>query len=211
MGAVDAQNPGGLHNPRVLGIPAGRAANFGIVFFGLLRHHVHKLITPASQVNRKSNYFVMVLDRIEKLRVRLGLTKAEVYEKLEISQPMISMMRAGKRQLSVKAMRRLEAAEIEAGLSDALPPGRSRDRPGKQGDSGDFGKNMADPEGADKADIEAVIKMLNDLTKTVAAHGEILKALSESLPQQIASTEAATAKQTRRLNKLVKDTDPPVT
>lgn len=70
----------------------------------------------------------MVLDRIENLRVRLGLTKSEVYEKLEISQPMISMIRAGNRQPSIKTMRRLEAAELAAGIpppsraSSAAPP-----------------------------------------------------------------------------------------
>lgn len=76
----------------------------------------------------------MILERIENLRVRLGLTKAEVYEKLQISQPMISMLRAGKRQLSVKAMRRLEAAEVEAGLASPSPGRRSHDRRGNQGE-----------------------------------------------------------------------------
>jgi transcriptional regulator with XRE-family HTH domain len=89
-------------------------------------NHVHKLITPPLQVNRKSNYFVMVLDRIENLRVKLGLTKSEVYEKLEISQPMISMIRAGQRQPSIKTMRRLEAAEVAAGLKKPPPEEPSR-------------------------------------------------------------------------------------
>ena len=77
----------------------------------------------------------MVLERIEKLRVKLGLTKAEVYEKLQISQPMVSMIRAGQRQPSMKSMRRLEQAEIEAGLAPPKKPaGHVTDR-GNTGDS----------------------------------------------------------------------------
>jgi len=61
----------------------------------------------------------MLLDRIEKLRVKMGLTKAEVYDLVKVSQPMISMIRRGERQPSVKTLRRLEEAEIAAGIKPA--------------------------------------------------------------------------------------------
>jgi transcriptional regulator with XRE-family HTH domain len=58
----------------------------------------------------------MFLQRLDRLREKKLLSKAEVYDLIGISQAMVSMIRSGKRQPSAKLQRRLEAAEREAGL-----------------------------------------------------------------------------------------------
>ena len=77
---------------------------------------------PAKSGAKKSiNCKQTIPDRIECLRVKLRLTKAEVYDKLEISQPMVSMVRKGLRQPSLKTLRRIEAAEKKAGIGEINP------------------------------------------------------------------------------------------
>jgi transcriptional regulator with XRE-family HTH domain len=81
----------------------------------------HKIITVPLHVNNKSDDFVIFLERIEKLRDALSLTKDEVYSRLKISQPMISMIRSGQRTPSIKMKRRIAAAELAAGLAAPTP------------------------------------------------------------------------------------------
>lgn len=56
------------------------------------------------------------LERLEILRLKRSLTKGEVYQLIDISQAMISMIKSGSRKPSMKMMRRLCAAEQESGI-----------------------------------------------------------------------------------------------
>ncbi len=57
------------------------------------------------------------------------MTVSEVLDFLDVSPPMFSMIRKGTRNPSIKTIRRLEAAELEAGIaSPARSPPTSLDR-----------------------------------------------------------------------------------
>lgn len=57
-----------------------------------------------------------ILERIEILRKAKLLSKAEVYDLIGISQSMVSMIRSGDRQPSVKILRQLADCERAAGI-----------------------------------------------------------------------------------------------
>jgi len=67
---------------------------------------------------------VKFLERIENLRKVKLLSKAEVYDLVGISQSMISMIRSGDRQPSMKMIRALADAEHTAGIGPPIeaPP-----------------------------------------------------------------------------------------
>jgi transcriptional regulator with XRE-family HTH domain len=81
---------------------------------------IHKVFTFLLQVNGKSELFVNFFsDRVKALQEARRMTAAEVLEHLKISPPMFSMIKTGQRNPSVKTLRRLEQAEIDAGI---VPP-----------------------------------------------------------------------------------------
>ncbi len=57
------------------------------------------------------------------------MTVSEVLDYLEISPPMFSMIKSGKRNPSVKTIRRIESAEREAGILPKEPPAAARGPP----------------------------------------------------------------------------------
>lgn len=65
---------------------------------------------------RNSGKVPPLFKRLERLRRLQGLTWGEVGEKLEVSVPMLMLVKSGKRNLSDKVLARLEWAEVEAGL-----------------------------------------------------------------------------------------------
>jgi transcriptional regulator with XRE-family HTH domain len=85
---------------------------------------IHKVFTFLLQVNGKSELFVNFFsDRVKALQEARRMTAAEVLEHLKISPPMFSMIKTGQRNPSVKTLRRLEQAEIDAGI---VPQGQRR-------------------------------------------------------------------------------------
>jgi transcriptional regulator with XRE-family HTH domain len=63
---------------------------------------------------------VNTIDRIEQLRVSKKLEIGEVCDLLGISRTMLHYVKKGQRNLSFKALRRLEEAEREAGISEPI-------------------------------------------------------------------------------------------
>ena len=63
----------------------------------------------------------MTWGRIERYMVRTGKTWAQVGADIKCSTAMLSMVKTGKRNLSKKALFRLEEAERVAGLSPPTP------------------------------------------------------------------------------------------
>jgi len=62
--------------------------------------------------------------RVEAIRSAKRMTVGEVLSYLQISPPMWSMIRNGTRSPSIKTIRRIEAAEIDAGIRESPPPPR---------------------------------------------------------------------------------------
>ena len=91
---------------------------------------IHKVFTFRLHVNGKSKLFVNFFpDRVRALQKAKRMTVAEVLRHLDISPPMFSMIRNGKRNPSVKTLRRLERAEREAGMAAEKPPAPERSPP----------------------------------------------------------------------------------
>jgi transcriptional regulator with XRE-family HTH domain len=59
-------------------------------------------------------------DRLQRLRASLKLEWGELAKRLELSRAMLDFVRKGQRNLSFKALRRLEEAEREAGISEPI-------------------------------------------------------------------------------------------
>jgi transcriptional regulator with XRE-family HTH domain len=83
-------------------------------------YHVHRIVTGRSHRQGQSESFVNTIDRIEQLRVSKKLEIGEVCDLLGISRTMLHYVKKGQRNLSFKALRRLEEAEREAGISEPI-------------------------------------------------------------------------------------------
>ena len=84
---------------------------------------IHKVFTFSLHVNRNSKHFVNFFsDRVGAIQKAKRMTVSEVLDYLEISPPMFSMIKSGKRNPSVKTIRRIESAEREAGIIVDEPP-----------------------------------------------------------------------------------------
>lgn len=77
---------------------------------------MHKT-TPNCTVQAKSEEKCSLVQRLDKLRVTLQLNWAEMAVKVGLSESMLYQVKAGKKNLSDKAIYRLEMAERESGLS----------------------------------------------------------------------------------------------
>lgn len=73
-------------------------------------------------VKGESEHFVNTTDRLEKLREVKTLQWGELCDLLDIKRSMLHYLRKGERNLSFKALRRLEQAEREAGILPPAPP-----------------------------------------------------------------------------------------
>lgn len=67
-------------------------------------------------MQEKSDEKCRLIQRLDKLRVTLQLNWSEVAEKVGLSESMLYQVKAGKKNLSDKAIYRLEVTEKEAGL-----------------------------------------------------------------------------------------------
>lgn len=70
-------------------------------------------------MQEKSHTLSPVYSRVDHLRVVLNKTWDEMAELLEIDRSMFFHLKAGRRNLSKKAVFRLEQAEIEAGINSS--------------------------------------------------------------------------------------------
>lgn len=89
--------------------------------------------------------------RLENLRQALTLNWGELAAKLEISRAMLDFIRTGARNPSPKILRKIELAEIEAGLKSeanvreapaGYDPGMKRDLEGVRDELGDLAKRV---------------------------------------------------------------------
>lgn len=77
---------------------------------------MNKVFTKGLHVNKKSEVFVNFAERLENLRKIKALTVGEVLQLVDLSPPMLSMIKKGQRNPSVKLLRRLAEAEGAASL-----------------------------------------------------------------------------------------------
>jgi transcriptional regulator with XRE-family HTH domain len=87
---------------------------------------LYKIFTHHSHVNRKSELFVKFFERVELLKKARELTMAETLKLIEVSPAMMSMIKSGVRNPSVKTLRRLTNAERESGLVTSEPELKSQ-------------------------------------------------------------------------------------
>jgi len=87
--------------------------------------------------------------RLEKLRTTLRLEWGELSTQLGLSRSMLDQVRKGQRNLSIKALRRLEEVERSAGILPPAPPpptavAPAQDRPSKNLKISDKGDSEGD-------------------------------------------------------------------
>lgn len=80
---------------------------------------MHKT-TPNCTMQEKSEEKCSPVQRLDKLRVTLQLNWSEIAAKVGLSESMLYQVKAGKKNLSDKAIYRLEQAERSAGLAPAF-------------------------------------------------------------------------------------------
>jgi transcriptional regulator with XRE-family HTH domain len=102
-------------------IPANNRGHFFPRFFrapGMFRcHHVGRFLQRSYYVN--TFFMKNVGERLEALRRRLTLNWGELAAHLDISRAMLDFMRSGQRVPSPKTMRKIEAAELHAGIESS--------------------------------------------------------------------------------------------
>ena len=99
--------------------------------------------------------------RLENLRKALTLNWGELAAKLEISRAMLDFIRTGARNPSPRVLRKIEQAEIEAGLRG----GRAvRDSPVDYGASG-LNRAALEEMGGIKKELDALSRRVEDFIK----------------------------------------------
>ena len=116
-------------------------------------------------VKGESEHFVNTTDRLEKLREVKTLQWGELCDLLGIKRSMLHYLRKGERNLSFKALRRLEQAEREAGI---LPPAPPPQIPSSDTETGSIKNStisgMGIGKGIDREELRRTIDELKRLT-----------------------------------------------
>ena len=110
----------------------------------------------------KSDLPEMSLERVEEYRIKAGKTWDQVASDIGLSRSMLMMIKSGKRNLSAKALYRLEQAEISAGIR---PSPSVRENPAEYGRS--LIAEMRDGLRDILSDLEKIKKRALDMQKKI--------------------------------------------
>lgn len=101
----------------------------------------------------------MSWDRLENYRIKTGKTWQQVGADIGLGKSMLMMVKTGRRDMSPKALYRLEQAEIEAGIKR---PGGVKEEPGQYTTRNDNAEMRRDLRGM-KKDLAAMDKRVDQM------------------------------------------------
>ena len=100
-------------------------------------------------------------DRLENLRRALTLNWGELATKLEISRAMLDFIRTGARNPSAKVLRKIEQAEIEAGIKNGMTTHEDQGL----NETGSMKREMLEEMVGIKKELDVLSKRVDDFVK----------------------------------------------